>query len=216
MDLIGALVVFLVMAVAAAAVLLLRAGFARRWIATALALAALALSVTAVHPLWRNPQHGPGGLMSVFIAWAGLVFGGTGLALGLWFGAMLFGRRPMLASWVVTFALAALVAGAILPPILYLEVEIRTAAHAGDLSESLGSVSAEVFARPHPALMKVFRYTARRAEVLAGYGTDANATGPVFYLYLQRDGVRWRVSRAVPIDNSIDALAECFTVPPYR
>lgn len=216
MDVIGALVIFLVMAVGAAAVLLLPVGFARRWITAALALTAVALLVTAFHPLWSNPAHGPGGLMGVFIAWAALVFGGAGLSLGLWFGAMLFSRRPTLASWVVTFALAALVAGAVLPPVLYLEVEIRTAVHSEDLSESLGSVSAQVFARPHPALLKVFRYTANRAEVLAGYGVDASSTDPVFYLYLTRDGARWRVTRAVSIDNSTDAMADSFTMPPYR
>lgn len=213
MDAIGALMLFVVTAVGTAAVLLLRAGFARRLAGAILGLTGPALLLATVHPLLINPQHGPGGLMTVFIVWAGLVFGGIGMTCGLWFGALLFGRRPTLAGWALTFAIAALLSGVILPPVLYLTVEVRTALHASDLSESIGGVSADVFTQPHPPLMKVFRYSAGNAQVLVDYGPARG--GPAYYLYLRRDGVRWQVLRFQPVDNTSDACTACFTVPPY-
>lgn len=216
MDAIGALMLGLIAIVGATVVLLLPAGFARRLAGVTFALIGLGSLLSAVRPLWRNPPRGPGGLMTVFIIWAALVFGGIGLASGLWFGALLFGRRPMLASAALTLALAALLAGAALPPLLYFSVEVRTAVHAADLIEAIDGASAELFARSHPELLKVFRYAPARAEVLVGYGPDPGAGGRTYYLYLQRAGARWCVQRVEPVDNGSGAVIGWFTVPPYR
>ncbi|MGE5560361.1 MAG: hypothetical protein ACM3XN_04795 [Chloroflexota bacterium] len=215
MDVIGVLTLLFVLAAGVAAVLLLRRPFLRRLAGVVLGLASLATFVTTVQPLWHNPERGPGGLLTVFIVWVAVAFGGLGLACGLWFGAALFGRRPTLASWAATIAVGALVTGIIMPPLLYLQVEIRTAAHSADLSASIGSASAELFARSHPALLKVFHYTAGRAEALVGYAQGSD-TGPFYYLYLTRDGARWRVTRVESVDNRTDAVVQCFTIPPYR
>lgn len=216
MDAIGAFTLGVVAVVGSVTVLLVPAGFAKRLAGITCSLIGLGTLLAAVRPLWRNPPGGPGGLMTVFIVWAALVFGGVGLASGLWFGALLLGRRPTLAAAALALALAALLAGAVLPPLLYFAVEARTALHATDLIRAIDEASVDLFARSHPALLKVFRYAPARAEVLIGFGADPGAGGETYYLHLQRADGRWRVQRVEPVDNGSGAVAGWFTVPPYR
>lgn len=215
-DAISALTLGLVAIFGLAAMLLLPPGFARRLAGVTCALVILGAMLSSVRPLWRNSPHGPGGMMTVFIIWAALIFGGIGLASGLWFGALLLGRRPRLAAAALTLALAALLAGAALPPLLYFVVEARTALHGADLIGAIDEAAVALFARSHPTLLKVFRYAPARAEVLIGFSANADAGVETYYLYLQRSGGRWRVQRTEPVDNRSDARTGWFTVPPYR
>lgn len=210
MDAVGAFQLLLVTIVGLSLALLCRSRFARLTLVLTTAIVDAGLVLAAAWPVWPN-LTGFGGVRLMIAAWLTTAVAGLMLALLLW----LTGRRrhrSALPFTLAALALASLIAGVIVPPSLYVAVEVRSGLELPALRSTIDGAVAVVIGRPPPDAIRVFGCRRGRVAVLVTYDGPQPAS---YYLRLSRHDGAWRVDHWLPVNSDSQAITGNFTVPPY-